>query len=68
MILSKCFKCGGERVLISNSMQRPDYASHTEDECLIALNTRISNLEAIIVNLEKGDPNPEGNRTGLLNG
>jgi hypothetical protein len=45
MILSKCFKCGGDRVLISNSMQRPDYASHTEDECLIALNSRISVLE-----------------------
>jgi hypothetical protein len=45
MIVAKCFKCGGERTLISNSMQKPDYASHTEDECIVALNERITVLE-----------------------
>ena len=54
MILSKCFKCGGDRVLISNSMQRPDYASHTEDECLIALEARIGALEKQIAALLLG--------------
>ena len=45
MIQSKCYKCGGERILISRSIDRPDYASHTEDDCLIAMSARITALE-----------------------
>lgn len=51
MIVSKCFKCGGDRVLVSNSMQRPNYASHTEDECLISLHGRITEAEVKILHL-----------------
>jgi hypothetical protein len=46
MIQSKCYKCGGERVLLSRSIDKPDFASHTEDECITHLNLRITALEA----------------------
>lgn len=51
MILDKCFKCGGDRTLISLRSAKPDYASHTEDECIIALNERVSNAEIKITHL-----------------
>lgn len=51
MILDKCFKCGGDRTLISMRSAKPDYASHTEDECIIALNARVTALETMVLRM-----------------
>jgi hypothetical protein len=51
MTQSKCYKCGGERTLLSRSIDKPDFASHTEDECITHLNLRITTLEAVVVEL-----------------
>ena len=55
MVLNKCFKCGGDRTLISRVIDKPDYASHTEDECIIHLNYRITVLEDHVRHLLLGE-------------